>query len=152
MDSLCASIFFSSGIWAPVIWIVFFSAHSQINFVKWWHMSENTLMWVFSSFMKNFKPRSMAFRSSAFMCHCFSSRSQDPSVNIPWHEAAQPAFEASLYMSLEIGGYCMFFDINMMLSLQHFESRSASFDSVTLHSKFPLDLFSAYVLHLSYAL
>ena len=51
-------------------------------------------------------------------------------------------------MTLEIGGYCKFFDINIMLSLQHFES----FGSVTLHSKFPLDLFIANVLHLSYAI
>ena len=95
----------------------FFSAHSQISVLKWWHMSgwelpilmmhpiavkpsENTLMCISSSFMKDFKPRSMAFSSSPFICHCFSSRSQAPPVYIPSHEAPQPKFESSVYNDL----------------------------------------------------
>ena len=83
--------------------------------------------------MKDFKPRSMVFSSSAFISHCFSSTSQGPPADIPSHEAPQQTFEASVYMTLEIGGYCKLFDANIMLSLHHFKSRSAPFDSVTLH-------------------
>ena len=75
-----------------------------------------------------------------------------PSVDIPSHEAPLPTFEASVYMTLEIRGCCKFFDANIMLSLNHSKSRTASFDSVTLHSKFSFDFFSTYVLHLSNAL
>ena len=99
--------------------------------------------------MKDSKLRSMAFSSSAFICHCFSSRRQALLVDIPLHEAPQPTFEVSVYMTLEIVGYCKLFDTVIMLSLHHFKSRSASFDSVTLHSKFSFDFFSVYVLHLS---
>ena len=52
-------------------------------------------------------------------------------------------------MTLVIGGCYEPSDTNIMLSLHHFTSRSASFDSVTQHSKFTFDFFSAYVLHLS---
>ena len=72
-----------------------FLRNSQISFVKWWHMSawevpillmhpiavalsENTLIWTFSSFMKDFKPRSMAFSLSAFMWNCFSLEARAP--------------------------------------------------------------------------
>ena len=34
LDSLSAFLFLTLGIWAAVIWMAFFSAHSQINFVK----------------------------------------------------------------------------------------------------------------------
>ena len=54
-----------------------------------------------------------------------------------------------MYMTLVIGGCYEPSDTNIMLSLHHFISRSASFDSVTQHSKFTFDFFSAYVLHLS---
>ena len=102
--------------------------------------------------MKDFKPRSMASRSRAFIYHCFSSDNQGPHFAMPSHEAPQPTFEASVYMTLEICGFCKLFDANIILSLYHSKSRSASFDSVTLHSKLPFDFFSAYVLHLSNAL
>ena len=106
----------------------------------------------FSSFMKGFKPRGMTFSSNAFACNYFSFRCQGPPVDIPSHEAPRPILETSVYMTLEISGYCKLFDTNIMLSLHHFKSRSASFDSVTLHSKLPFDFFSVYVLHLYNAL
>ena len=167
LDSLSASMVLFPGIWAAVIWMLF--ANFQISFVKWWHMSEwevpillmhpiavvlseNTLIWVFSSFMKNFEPKNMAFSSSSFICHCFSSRSHTPLLTYPHiRSLIKPIFEASVYMTLEIGWWCKLFDTNIMLSLHHFKSRSASFDSVTQHSKLPFDFFSAYVLHLSNA-
>ena len=100
-------MFLSPGTWAAVIWMLFFSVHSQIGFVKWWHMceweapnllmhpivvvlSENTLMWIFSSFMKDFKPRGMAFSSRAFICHCFSCKCQAPLLIYPHMRPPNP--------------------------------------------------------------
>ena len=40
LDSLSALMFLWPGIWAAVICMPFFSAHSQIYFVIWWHNSE----------------------------------------------------------------------------------------------------------------
>ena len=103
-------------------------------------------------FLKDFEPRSIGFISSAFICHRFSSRSQCPPIDIPSYESPQPTFEGSVYMILEIGGYCKLFGTVIMLSLYYFKSRSTSIYSVTLHSKLLFDFFSARVLHLSDAL
>ena len=40
LDSVSALIFLWLGIWAAVICMSFYSAHSQICFVIWWHNSE----------------------------------------------------------------------------------------------------------------
>ena len=106
-------------------------------------LSENTLIWIFSCFMKDFKPRSMAFSSSAFMCHCFSSRSQVPPL-LTYPHMRPPIFEASVYMTLEIGGYCKIFDTNVMLSLYRFKSESASFDFQSCLFTFSVHIFYIY--------
>ena len=143
--------------------------NSEISFVNWWHIyewefpillthaiatihSENTMTWISSSFIQDLKPRNVVFSSSAFTCHCLSSRSQGPPIDIPSHETLQPTFEASVYMTLESVGYCKLFDAVIMLSFHRFKSRSPpSFDSVTLHSKLPFGFFDEHVLHLSNA-
>ena len=112
LDFLSASMFFFPGIWAAVKWIYFFSAHSQISFAKWWHMSEwevpvllihpiavvlseNTLILIFSSFMKYLKPRSLAFSSSALICNCSIFL-----LDMPLHEPPPPPPPPIIYSDI----------------------------------------------------
>ena len=167
----CLFLYFYLQVYELQLYECFYECYmnSEISFGKWWHisewevpillmhaiaviLSEKTMIWVLSSFMKDFKSRNIVFSSSVFICHCLSSRSRGPPIDIPSHEALQPTFEALVYMTLEIGGYCKLFDAVIMLSFHHFKSRSPSFDSVTPHSKLPFDFFGEHVLYLSNAL
>ena len=152
-DQLCEMV--------PYVWVggSYFIYASNSSCTVWKYLDMNFLL-----FYERLKTWKYGFQFQCiymFICLCFFSRSQASPVDIypythishpPSPPFLQPPFEASVYMTLEIGGYCKLFDTNIFLSLHHLKSKSASFDSVTLHSKLPFDFFSAYVLHLSSAL
>ena len=99
LNSLSASIFLWPGIWAAVIYFSFFSDHSQICFVIWWHnsewdvpdilmhtmavaLSEKTFTWIPWYLTIYTRLKRIDFTSRVFICQFFSVLIHDPSVDI----------------------------------------------------------------------